>query len=454
MRPRVVHVLLFLLTLTALAVCWSGLPMIWDGAYQFAATVYFQEPYVYLTRFHTWALWQPLMLLSRHTEDFALLSFAFGLPFCLAPALSLAASWWMVRRHAPGLMLWAVFGVCAAGAPGQVFIINDSMWQQTLIWPVLLGALVPTTRMQRAALALLGICQLPHQAGVLLLGVAFIAALLVRPRESGTRGDWRVKIALLALLLALAVAKAVWTSVPGSAHYDSYAAQQATWSAAAQMWREGVAGMPLLGLACMWAAGGLAASRGGRAMPFAVALAAVAGVVWLGWNAAPERWSSAIHYRRWVVPLALPFFALAVIEARRRAPAPDRSALAATVATVFALVLLMQAATWHSLTTRLVAAMDAPPTVLVPHEAMDLAGLRGTPVDHWGVTCYAMALQGRTPRKYLAFDPECAAALDAEPPMIALWRSRLVPPSPGPAGWFDHRPMLRARYYYPGMTTP
>ena len=443
MRPRVVHAILFLLTLTALAVCWSGLPMIWDGAYQFAATLYFQEPYVYLTRFHTWALWQPLVLLSRHTENFTLLTCAFGLPFCLAPALSLGMSWWMVRRHAPGLMLWAVFGVCAAGLPGQVFIINDSMWQQSLIWPVLLGVLVPTTSAQRAALVLLGVCQLPHQAGVLLLGGALGAALLVRPREPATRRDWSFKFSILAILLALAVAKAVWTSVPGGAHYDSYAAQQATWAAAAQMWREGVAGMPLLGLACMWAAGGLAAWRGGRkGMLVAVALAVAGGAVWLGWNAAPERWSSAIHYRRWVVPLAAPFFALAVFEARRRTHAPDRSALAATVATVFALVLLMQAATWHSLTTRLVAAMDAPPTVLVPHEAMDLAGLRGTPVDHWGVTCYAMALQGKVPRKYLAFDPACAAALDAGPPMAALWKSRLVPLAPGPAGWFDHRPML------------
>ena len=441
MRPRVIHAILFLLTLTAFAVCWSGLPMIWDGAYQFAATVYFQEPYVYLTRFHTWALWQPLVVLSRHTEDFTLLTCALGLPFCLAPAVSLATSWWMVRRHAPGLMLWAVFGVCAAGLPGQVFIINDSMWQQTLIWPVLLGALVPTTPTQRGTLALLGVCQLPHQVGVVLLGVALAAALLVRPREPVARVDWRVKAAFLTLLLALAVAKAVWTSLPGGPHYDSYAAQQATWSAAAQMWREGVAGMPLLGLACMWAAGALAAWGRGRAW-IAVALAAGAGAVWLGWNAAPERWSSAIHYRRWVVPLAAPFFALAVVEARRRTHAPDRSALAATVATVFALVLLMQAATWRSLTARLVSAMDAHPSVLVPHLALDTPGLRGTPMDHWGVTCYAMALQGRTPRKYLAFDPECAAALDAEPPMLALWKSRLVPLAPGPARWFDHRPMV------------
>ena len=111
MRPRVVHAILLLLTLTALAVCWSGLPMIWDGAYQFAATVWFQEPYVYLTRFHTWALWQPLVVLGRHTEDFTLLSCAFGLPFCLAPAVSLGAS---CRTRSTGLSLESATGLPAA----------------------------------------------------------------------------------------------------------------------------------------------------------------------------------------------------------------------------------------------------------------------------------------------------------------------------------------------------
>ena len=39
--------------------------MVYDGAYQFAFTLIWQKPYVYLTRFHTWLLWYPLVWLSQ-----------------------------------------------------------------------------------------------------------------------------------------------------------------------------------------------------------------------------------------------------------------------------------------------------------------------------------------------------------------------------------------------------
>ena len=63
----------------------------------------------------------------------------------LAPVVGVLVSWWVVRRHAPGLILWALFGILAAPLPGQIFVINDSIFQQHLFWPIFLAMFVPLT---------------------------------------------------------------------------------------------------------------------------------------------------------------------------------------------------------------------------------------------------------------------------------------------------------------------
>ena len=55
--------------------------MIWDGAYQFNATLIMQRPYFYLTRFHTFFLWWPTVWASRVTTNMTLLETIYGLPF-------------------------------------------------------------------------------------------------------------------------------------------------------------------------------------------------------------------------------------------------------------------------------------------------------------------------------------------------------------------------------------
>src|SRR5205823_544825 len=133
----------------------------------------------YFSRFHSWLLWQPFVALSRHSENLTALIFVFGLPFIGAPAASLALSWWIVRRQAPQLAVWVVFGVAAVSLPGQMFVTNDSIWQQTMFWPVFVGLLVPLTPLQRMVLAGLAVFQLSHQVGILLLGGGMTAAIVV-----------------------------------------------------------------------------------------------------------------------------------------------------------------------------------------------------------------------------------------------------------------------------------
>src|SRR3954447_12804434 len=78
-------------------------------------------------------------------------------------------------------------------------------------------------------------------------------------------------------------------------------------------------------MCCMYAAAGLvcirgfvtrrrtASALGAAAMTFAI----LGGTIWIMWASKDYRWSAALEYRRWVVPLTLPFYFFAFIEACR-----------------------------------------------------------------------------------------------------------------------------------------
>jgi hypothetical protein len=68
-----------------------------------------------------------------------------------------------VRRDAPQLAVWAVFGIAAAVLPGQAFAINDSIFQLHLFWPVFLGLMMPLNPAKLVAILFLSIFQLSHQ---------------------------------------------------------------------------------------------------------------------------------------------------------------------------------------------------------------------------------------------------------------------------------------------------
>src|SRR5882724_9455625 len=119
---RITWIVVSLLAITGFFACACDAPMIWDGAYQFCLTLIKQHPYSYLTRFHSYVLWLPTVWLSHFTDNLTMLKFAYGLPFTLAPAFSVLASWWMVRDRAPHLILWAIFGAAAGPLPGLLLL--------------------------------------------------------------------------------------------------------------------------------------------------------------------------------------------------------------------------------------------------------------------------------------------------------------------------------------------
>lgn len=460
-----------ILAITGVFTAWCDTPMIWDGAYQFAFSLIEQKPYFYLTRFHSYILWSPMVWLSHVTANLTVLKMAYGLPFTLAPAFSVIVSWWVVRRRAPHLILWAIFGAAAAPLPGQIFIINDSIFQQHMFWPVFLGLLVPLEWPQIIALSLLVVFQFAHQIGfVLLMGGAGAAALLAL-RDVAHRRELLIKAAI-AFVLAIV---ALWKIF----HFpDSYAQREFTWEAAHNAWTWGVAGWPLRGLELMWAAAGLAllarivggkqSGRFSKEIWIVSILCVIAGMVlWTIWASSIHRWTTAANYRRWVVPLTVPFYLLAFLDQLLRVPAPSANnrvvgrspvlVVGYLVAATFALVLSIQSVAWLGLTRHLLRDVERYPAAIVPWKA--ISWTQDTALYHWGTASYVFVLEGRTP-KHLVLDPlpddseKQLQALRANPPKVPLASFTPINPAPGPAGWFDFRPMIEQIAREAGRTVP
>jgi hypothetical protein len=456
-----------LLFAAALVACACGLPLVWDGAYQLAVSLVEQKPYFYQTRFHSWLLWWPCVALSRATDNLTALTFAFGLPFIAAPAVSLWLSWRVVRKHRPELITWAAFGIAVAALPGQAFVINDSIWQQTIFWPVFLGALVPLSRRGMLAFGALALFQLSHQAGILLLLVAAFASLATEMPAPKVIQAQLGKFVLLAMLLLLAVAKAVWVGIPAlsGALYDSYAAQRMSWEELRITFRDGVRGPPLYGLLAMWFAAFSPFAQQRIVRRLGVLAVLGAGVLWAWWAMEPARWAGAINYRRWIVPAALPFMLAAFAVTRHsldmpvtltgrvtvekpemnlafsfapQKPRTDYYALAPLVGVVFCIVITLQSLGWQRLTARLLADVARDNRTIVPRTAVPW--IERTPMDHWGMTALVALHGGKQPGKYLAFNAEAETAFREG--KIWLGGRHTITAEPGPAGWFDHRPLL------------
>lgn len=465
LSSRTVFQIAALMVLSAAYGCYCRAPLIWDGAYQFDMSLWAQHPYVYKSRFHTFFLWWPMVWASRHTSNIMLLQALFGLPFLLAPLAGFLGAWWMVKRHHPGLMIWAAFGILASPLPGQIFVINDSLFQLHLFWPIFMAMFVPLSAPKVIFLAILAMFEFAHPLGIVLFLGAAIAAAGTAQFDRPRRRTLLIRAGIFLLLAVAATGKVVLNDyIP--AWHDEYAKQEATLLQAALRWYASVYGAPLIGLLCLYGAGALAlairwwhrpaASQIALARRTALFLTVATAVLWFYWAWFFKQWAGAIDYRRWVGPLTAPFFALATaevcIESRRPPgaqtantvyPSSFRDQLGLILAVMFTLVLGIQYTSWRMVGDRLLRELDAYPVAVMPDDLPTLHWTWWTPIGHWGSENFVTALQGKRPMKvFLHHDQELNLQLFCgEPPNWQNYLSRPYWP-PGPQGWFDFLPLL------------
>jgi len=449
--------LVALLAATGLLACFATLPLIWDGAFQFANTLQHGRPHVYRGswahdyqgRFHTWPLWWPVVWASHFTDHALTLQAIYGMPFLLAPAFGLAVCWWIVRRQSPGLMLWALFGIAIGPLPGQCFAINDTIFLHHLLWPIFVAMFVRLTRTQVAVLTVLALFQLAQPMGIAnCFGAAAAAALgaWVRP---DLRRRQLIRAGLLLAVSALAAARLV-------AYPDSQAAGEATAVELIKRWHNGVEWLPLAGMIFFWIAAALAGlqtwrsdrrpnARGSFLGWLAVVAAVIGCAIWAGWAIDEQRWRLAVDYRRFVLPLSFPFFLAATIEglvtlrrdaplARTAAAVPERRALPVVLAATFALVLVIQSALWFQLVRRLRWEVNSSPRTIV-HKAM-MPWTRGTALDHWSLPTVYLAIEGKRQHKVVLYDDAWAEPLRQSPPRVPIVEWESYPTDPAEGGYY------------------
>jgi hypothetical protein len=430
--------------------------MLWDGAYQFCCSLVADKPFAYLSRFHSGVVWQPMVWLAHGTDNLRVLKMAYGAPFCLAPLAGALLSWWIVRRQAPHLMLWALFGVAIAPLPGQIFMVNDSIFQVHFWWPVFFATFLPVSRVQLGVILLVSLLQLSHPIGIGICGLCAVAALAFArwgtpERRSALLGwaGWHAALAIGGI-----VKLKIWP--------DLYAAQEASLPKVLETFAGGV--IPCApGLLAAWTAAALflwmraqpESQRARSCARAALPLLALTGITWGCWASLPLLWQAAINYRRWVFPMSMPFLLAAGWELwhRARLAKPDAPAVqrrrdwaGVGVACIFFLVLGLQSYGWSRQFQKLSDQVAVWRSVWIKEQ--DLEWTIFTPLDHWGIAAQVIVAQGRQPRVLFAGPGDEEKALET-PARFSLSPWNQFAPETMPPRWFDWSVVLRETRKFP-----
>ena len=154
------------------------------------------------------------------------------------------------------------------------------------------------------------------------------------------------------------------------------------------------------------------------------------------------------------MPLTVPFYLLALFDAWFSAPGrgtaqrvkcAPRLSVGYLVGGTFALVLSIQSIVWARLVERLKRDVESHAGVIVPFS--EVAWMADTPADHWGTASYVYVWEGNQPRHVLLDrgaqnQRDQLKALRGVNPLVPLSPFTPVHPEPGPAGFFDFRPMI------------
>jgi hypothetical protein len=150
--------------------------------------------------------------------------------------------------------------------------------------------------------------------------------------------------------------------------------------------------------------------RSGVRLVAVVGLLVFTAAILVPWALDAQAWASALRYRAWFVPLAIPLFALAVVDVSRPAQWRDRRVALIGAPVVMALVLTAQAVSWTGLQDRLIASIAAAPPGCVTRAAVPWVD--GTALEHWSITSLGLVLEGRDPAHLVLIDRPCAGAVE------------------------------------------
>jgi hypothetical protein len=315
------------LVLAAIALVVMGLfgqALPFDGAEYFLHVVDLHHFTNYFQRYSGSPFEVPTLFLSGHTSNLALLRSIFGLSYAVAPFGALLASWLVVRRRNPGLMVWPVLGIGIVGLPGLLFPISESVIVAEWAWPLLLLTLVSLDGLSFIAGIVFSAFLFFLAANSLVVFVAVAVVAVIRAVLQPTMRSRLIVWTALMLLAAI---------VRDVAFHQDFAAHPTSLSLLGSEFQKGEFGLPFVAYLLAGAAGVLLlVVRQGRLdltgwmEQLPTILIVLAGICVAVYASQGALWYRANLDRDVMVLLELPFLALAVIDQLMPAPAQAREA--------------------------------------------------------------------------------------------------------------------------------
>lgn len=422
----------------------SGAVMSWDGSYQFFAIVDSQDLFVGHNRMIGALPQIAVLILNRLAMDFSALQIAYGLFYVAIPFGALIASWWIVREIVPAMFVWVGFGLGVGTLVGQFFLVSEASIAIQLFWPITMGIL---TGLQRRhipiVIALTIILFFTHPFSIILYALAAALALMIGQRDTGHRRRMRLWALGFIVLSVLAALRFTMTK-------SSYESAQFSLDVMIETFDASLAGFPLIALTFGWLAALLTfvapLAKRSKRLDLSPGLhvdgficVITAGFFLLIWAGDAYLWRSALDYRYWVLFASLPFFLLAALEGRRGnqyshflmgAEWFHRQRILLLISVTFLLVLSAQSMSWVNLTRRLRQSIAQVPNICIKTGSIEW--INESAFNHWSITPYSLAIQGRTPTKVILEGDHCSGEGFTEGIRIAEWHWRSWDD-----GWFD-----------------
>jgi hypothetical protein len=139
---RALLVFFVLAALSLLAMGWIVGAVSFDGSSYFFEIVEFQRLFQPVDRFSSAPFEYPTVIASAFTNSVSTLRHVFGVSYAFAPLSAILASWLVIRRRTPHLMVWPVLAIGVVAFPAIVFPVSESGIVAEWAWPLVFVTLV------------------------------------------------------------------------------------------------------------------------------------------------------------------------------------------------------------------------------------------------------------------------------------------------------------------------
>ena len=380
------------------------LPLVWDGAWFFVHALDSGTATFLFRRAVHLVLQAPAIATGTITGDVGAASVVFSAAYVAVPLVALVAAWRVVRQDRPELVAWAALGISLVALPGQAFFVSEGAIIAHLAWALILAAALGRVGRHRGlVIVIAAVMAASHPFAGPTLAAIGVVAWVARRRGIGDDGR---------LVAGSFLAVGIVLTVVFLALRSSYEVEASSLGELAAKFRASILDPAMIAPVTAWLIGivTFVPMRPRIRIGAVIAMLALATAILVPWALDPAEWASALRYRAWFVALAVPLFALAVVDVLWPARWADRRVALVGAPVVMSLVLIGLAVSWTGLQTRLTAsiAVAAPGCVTMA----DVSWVDGTPVDHWSITSLGLVLEGRDPAHLVLIDRPCAGAVD------------------------------------------